>query len=801
MNGGAPLPRGPGWRPRLGIRARLALVAALALASMSVAVSVYFPARARESSLVALSREVATVAKLTAYTVAPALVFEDRASAGETLAGVRESTGAVYLVVEDLDGKVFASVAPETAAAVDYRRVDSAPRAADRHYRASAPVLHGGATIGTLYVGASLEPVSAQVRTMKGAVLAFSALMFLAAIGITLGLGSLVTRPLAEIAETARGIVRGERGRRAPVASNDEVGELALAINQMLDSLAQAHANLEALNRDLESRVGERTAALEQENAERRRSEEALGRANERFALAASAIEGAIYDWDIETDRTQWSDGLSRVFGYPSAAAAVALSWWKERIDPADLPRVEQQLDRDLAAGRDFLCEYRFRCQSGEYLSVLDRGRVLRDAEGRVVRMVGLLENISELRRLEDQFLHAQRMDAVGRLAGGVAHDFNNLLTTILGYCALLLDEQPADAPTREAILEIRAAGERAANLTRQLLTFSRKDNRQLQVLDVNLVLLDLEKMLRRMIGEDVELEARLSPQALRVRIDRTQLDQVLLNIAINARDAMPEGGTLRVTTEERVLDEGFARTHLGAKPGRYVLIELADDGCGMPIDVLNRIFEPFFTTKETGRGTGLGMSVVYGVVKQAGGYVWVDSAPGRGTTVSVYLPLTDALATKPAATPEASARTGRGRILVAEDEPALRGMIRRLLQSRGYDVALAGDGEEALQIAERDGFALDLLLTDVVMPGISGFTVMSRLRSVKPDLKVILMSGYNEEKVLQVRDLAPGTAFLSKPFPLDHLLRTIRELLDRRSAPAPSPPTGERGGDEEPRL
>jgi PAS domain S-box-containing protein len=719
-------------------------------------------------------------------------VFEDHRAAEETLAGVRDSTGAAYLVAEDAAGRILAAIALDRARAADYRQLDSALGAGDRDYRAGAPILHAGAQIGTLYVGTSLEPVRAQVRTMRRTIWAFATALFLLGTAITLGLGSLVTRPLAAIAETARGIVRGERGRRAPVTSKDEVGELALAINQMLDSLAQARVNLESLNRDLESRVSERTAALEQENAERRRSEDELGHANERFALAAAAVEGAIYDWDIDSNRMKWSDGLCRVFGYSTAETVGDLAWWKARVDPADLPRVEQQLDQDVAAGRDFLCEYRFRCQTGEFLSVLDRGRVLRDSDGRAVRMVGVLENISELRRLEDQFLHAQRMDAVGRLAGGIAHDFNNLLTTILGYCAILLDEAAVDAHSREAVLEIRAAGERAANLTRQLLTFSRKDDRKLQVLDVNQALLELEKMLRRMIGEDVELVTRLSPQPLRVRIDRTQFEQVLLNIAINARDAMPDGGTLEVATSERVLDETFVRTHLGAKPGRYVLLELRDDGCGMPGDVVNRIFEPFYTTKDVGRGTGLGMSVVYGVVKQAGGYVWVESTLGKGTTVSVYLPWSEALVPKPAEAPRPPVATGRGRILVAEDEPALRGMIRRLLETRGYEVALAGDGEEALRIAARDAVGFDLLLSDVVMPGINGYVLMNRLRSANPNLKVILMSGYNEEKVMEVRDLAPGTAFLSKPFPLDQLLRTLRELLDHSTSRVANLPAGD---------
>jgi PAS domain S-box-containing protein len=559
-------------------------------------------------------------------------------------------------------------------------------------------------------------------------------------------------------------------------------------MNEMLDRLQEARGGLEELNAALEQRVAARTAELELEVSERRRSEGALARANERFLLAAAALEGAIYDWDVGLDRVTWSDGLARVFGYRPDQVRNEPGWWQERVHPEDLDRVLSQRDAGLTRGEDFVCEYRFRREDGQFLPVLDRGRVVVEDDHRVARVVGVIENVAELRRLEEQFLHSQRMEAVGRLAGGIAHDFNNILTTIIGYSEILLTESGLSPEQREQVVEVRKAGERAADLTRQLLAFSRKEDAKPEVVEIRKAVLDLEKMLLRLIGEDIRLESHLPAGEAFVLIERARIDQIVVNIAVNARDAMPNGGTLALTVDDLEIDEAFARTQAGMRPGSYVRLEFRDDGIGMPRTVLARAFEPFFTTKPPGRGTGLGLSTVYGIVKQAGGYVSIESAPGNGTTVTVYLPRANA-DDRAAAERLVDAPRTAGRILVVEDEESLRRMLSSLLVRNGYEVSVAGSGEEAIRLASQSPDPHDLVLTDVVMPGINGFSVMHELRHAKPDLKVVLMSGHHDEKVSRDRDLAPGTAFLNKPFALGDLLRTVDELLDRRTGESDSEP------------
>jgi CheY-like chemotaxis protein len=357
----------------------------------------------------------------------------------------------------------------------------------------------------------------------------------------------------------------------------------------------------------------------------------------------------------------------------------------------------------------------------------------------------------------------------VGRLAGGVAHDFNNLLTTILGYCDLLVEERPS-----ADLEEIQKAAQRAASLTHQLLAFSRKQPVQAVVLDVNAVTRELTGMLRRLIGEDVVLGTDLDPRPLHVRIDRAQLEQAIVNIAVNARDAMPRGGTLTV----RSSTEWAAADPAGGAEAEYVVLEFRDTGRGMEREVLQRAFEPFFTTKSVGEGAGLGLSIVYGVAAQNGGRVELDSEPDRGTTVRLRLPLVAAAETAPRA--EAAEPRGRAaaRILVVEDESALRTMLRNLLRSRGYEVLEACDGEDAL--ARLDGTAVDAVVTDVVMPRLSGPDLVEKLRAARPDLPVIYVSGYTEDRLLEEGALDENTRFLAKPFPLAALLTSLRQVLER---------------------
>jgi two-component system cell cycle sensor histidine kinase/response regulator CckA len=395
-----------------------------------------------------------------------------------------------------------------------------------------------------------------------------------------------------------------------------------------------------------------------------------------------------------------------------------------------------------------------------------------------------------ELAQTQGQLEQAQKMDAIGRLAGGVAHDFNNLLTVILGRTDILLQPLPPEDPMRRGIELIRRTAGRAADLTRQLLAFSRKQVLEAVVLDLNAVSADMKDMLARLIGEDIALVTAPTPGLGRVKADRGQIEQVVMNLAVNARDAMPRGGHLILETENVDLDAEYVRRHMGARPGPHVMLSVSDSGVGIPRDILPHIFEPFFTTKEQGKGTGLGLATVYGIVKQSGGYIEVDSEPDRGTTFRIYLPrvAASAPALERSSRPPAAA-DGTETVLLVEDEEGVRELARDILRASGYTVIEARNGSEALLLSERHPGPLDLLLTDVVMPRMSGRELAERLAQVRPAMSVLYMSGYTDDAVIRHGVLGADTAFLQKPFTPATLVQRVRETLDlaRREAAAPA--------------
>lgn len=385
-----------------------------------------------------------------------------------------------------------------------------------------------------------------------------------------------------------------------------------------------------------------------------------------------------------------------------------------------------------------------------------------------------------ESAKLRAQLLQAQKMEAIGRLAGGVAHDFNNLLTAIDGYSHFLLSSFESSDPRRADIQEIRKAGERATSLTRQLLSFSRQQVPQQRVLNLNAVILSFERMLRRLIGEDIDLETSLSSDLWPVKADSSQIEQVVMNLAVNARDAMPQGGRLSIQTSNTELDANFAKTHIETVPGRYVMLSVTDTGSGMTPETQSRIFEPFFTTKEHGKGTGLGLAIIYGVVKQGGGTISVYSELGHGTSFKIYLPVTTEATGKDIPAPDRiRAVRGSETVLIAEDDALVRPLILRTLSGLGYKVLVAGSPEEALQMAESHGGRIHLLLSDVVMPQMHGPALLERLSKLKPGLKVLYMSGYTGESAALQQLLKQGGTFIQKPMSPDDLGQKVREVLD----------------------
>jgi two-component system, cell cycle sensor histidine kinase and response regulator CckA len=406
---------------------------------------------------------------------------------------------------------------------------------------------------------------------------------------------------------------------------------------------------------------------------------------------------------------------------------------------------------------------------------------VLRDASGHATGTLSIGEDITERNRLELQLRQAQKMEAVGRLAGGVAHDFNNVLTAIFGYVDLLREEIPEGSSAHQDLAEVRKASERAAGLTRQLLAFSRQQILEPVVLDLNDLVEDFEKMLRRVIGEDVELRLALGTDVGNVRADPGQLQQTLMNLVVNARDAMPIGGTLILETANADLTEQYAELHQPVVPGRYIMLAISDTGTGMTAETKARIFEPFFTTKEKGKGTGLGLSTVYGIVKQSGGYVWVYSELGRGTTFKIYLPRVDAPAEQLLPRREPGSIAGSETILLAEDDELLRPLAKGLLQKLGYTVLDAENAATALAAAEAHRGPIHLLVADVVMPGASGRELARQLARLRPETKVLYVSGYTDDAIVHHGMLEPGLNFLQKPFTPATLAKKVREVLDAK--------------------
>ena len=438
----------------------------------------------------------------------------------------------------------------------------------------------------------------------------------------------------------------------------------------------------------------------------------------------------------------------------------------------------ERTLARDRVAevgqGKPGVYERRLRRRDGALLTVEAHARMLPDG-----RLLATIRDVTERRQLEMQLRQAQKMEAIGRLAGGVAHDFNNVLTAVFGYVDLLREDLPPESDAQKDLVEVRKAAERAASLTRQLLAFSRQQVLEPVVLELNELVAEFEKMLRRVIGEDVELRLALGADVGNVRADAGQLHQVIMNLVVNARDAMPTGGKLTLETANAELTAAYAELHKPVVPGPYVMLAVNDTGTGMTPEVQARIFEPFFTTKEKGKGTGLGLSTVYGIVKQSGGYVWVYSEPGKGTTFKVYLPRVDAPAERRATPPPAPSLTGTETILLTEDDTILRPLAKALLEKLGYTVLEAGDTDEALAAAKKHAGPIHLLIADVVLPGPSGRELARRLAASRPDTRVLYVSGYTDDAIVHHGMLEPGLNFLQKPFTPAVLARKVRAVLD----------------------
>ena len=467
---------------------------------------------------------------------------------------------------------------------------------------------------------------------------------------------------------------------------------------------------------------------------------------------------------------------LIRILGYGTRQEVLALDMARDVYADADERRRLVEQDTYTHQVYEEL-EATWKKKDGTRIRVQLSVRAQRDGAGGVEFYETFVRDITNQRQLEAQLVQSQKMEAIGRLAGGVAHDFNNLLTVILSYSDLLLEDLPAGAPARDDLTQIRKAAVGAGELTRQLLAFSRQQVLQPKVVDLNAAISGIEKLLARVLREDIKLSCTLADDAGTIRVDPGQLEQVIMNLAVNARDAMPDGGLLTIETANVDIDEAYVEAHRLAQPGRYVMLAVTDTGTGMDAATQARIFEPFFTTKDVGKGTGLGLATVQGIVQQSGGFIWVYSEPGNGTVFKIYLPRVDEAPSGAEETTELDAR-GTETVLVVEDVAAVRAVTREMLRRYGYQVLEAADGKAALEVAAAHAGPIHLLLTDVVMPEINGRDLANRLSKARPGIKVLFMSGYTDDAVVRHGILQEGIAYLQKPFTPRSLAERVRTVL-----------------------
>ena len=524
--------------------------------------------------------------------------------------------------------------------------------------------------------------------------------------------------------------------------------------------------------------------AIKQDISARKQAERELERSRSRLELGLEATNQGLWDWDLASGTAYFSPHYHRMLGYEVGEIEPSYDGWRALVHPDDVVAATQAI-QDYIDGyqKKYDLEFRLRKRSGEYVWVLSRGEVVSgDDSGRPARLIGTHTDITDRVKLEQQLRNAQKMEAVGLLAGGLAHDFNNILTVVNGYSDLIASSARTLESAREYAGQIRTAGGEAAELVRQLMAFSRLQVREPALMDVNITISEMERMFRHLLPENIEFATRLDTNLRHVLADPSQIHQVVMNLVVNARDAMPHGGRLEIETRNADVDPRKVEGHLNMPAGSYVMISVVDTGVGMDQQTQEHLFEPFFTTKPMGAGTGLGLSTVYGIVKQNGGWIWVSSEKGKGSAFKVYLPRAVGVAPTGSAVARIGAVGGNEIVLLIEDNIDVRRFLTKALEEHGYTVLQAGNDTEALSVSKHFQDPIDLLITDVVLPGANGREIAERMRMLRPGIAILFISGYTGNVILHEGVLEQGVNFLQKPFTGKALALRVREVLRKQN-------------------
>lgn len=770
-----------------GIRNKLVLLLTGLIGVFCIFIYLYFPYQLEKRSMTALVEKARSIGEMTAYSVSPALLFEDLVDVQVTLQSAEHDADIVYVILHDSAGKVFSALNQDLPEADGYLEAQNGSRLSEDGsiYIMMISVMSEDEKIGELFVGISLNGIHEQTENYRNSIALISLLIFGLGVFFTIIISALVTRPLKEIVVTTEKISQGDLSIRAAVSSRDEIGELAVTFNRMVENLEEAQRELRDVNLDLEQKVTERTQELRQELNERRQAEmevKKLSRYNQ--LLLTSAGEG-IVGLDLDGKIT-----------FANPAGAAMLGWSPDEIKGSRLhtlahlaPSVgSQNSEREcpilatLSDGQkrrvddDF-----FWRKNGDRFPVQYTTTPIRNESQQIIGAVLTFNDIADKRDLEEQLNHAMKMEAVGLLAGGVAHDFNNLLTVIIGNVEMALKTLSSNDPLRFDLEMIESTSNKAADLTRQLLAFSSRQVLDPKIINLNHNIMNIQKMLQRIIGDDIELNSILAKDLSSVKADPGQFEQVIVNMIVNARDAMPDGGVISIETMNTNLNERHSRLLPELAPGEYVMVSVSDNGVGMTGEVREKIFDPFFTTKPVGKGTGMGLSSVYGIIRQHNGDILVESVPQKGTTFKIYLPVAlGELEKTIASSSETTQYHGTGAILVVEDQEEVRGVVARILKHHGYEVHMASCGEEAMLMVKINELPLELLLTDVVMTKMNGRELFDNLSEIYPALKVLYMSGYTQNFISEDGKLENGVNYIQKPLSVKALVKKVKETLER---------------------
>lgn len=742
-------------RFNVSIRSKLAIAFSFLIAIVSTFIFLYLPMKLEERSFKSIAERAQSIAEMTSFSVGTALLFDDVKTIDEAIAGARQNEDLLYIIVLDTAGRTVTSFNNPAAVRSNYLSSEGDDHISDdgTAYRLFTPILSNGHEIGKLYVGLSLTELKNEISRTRTAVATISLLIFIIGMAAAIGLSMVITKHLNQMAETALQVAGGDLTQRVEVSTRDEVGDLANSFNRMIEN------------------VQNRTLQLQNEIDQRKKAEDVI---REQAALL-DVTKDAIIVSDLDDRILFWNKGAEQLYG-----------WNKDEAIDKDIVSLFQDGEnrslrdakRRFAEHGEWQGEMSRARKNGDEIIVESRWTFVCDPNGKPRSILITDTDVTEKKKLEAQFLRSQRMQSVGTLAGGIAHDLNNVLGPIL-LSVHMLKSQPLDEPSQGVVTLIESSVLRAKAIIGQILSFARGVEGERATIQLKHLVKEFETMIKDTFPRSISIKSKSVRNPWPVCGDLTQLYQVLMNLSVNARDAMPSGGALEIEIENTEVDEYYAKMHIDAKPGKYTVVTVTDTGTGMSRDIIDKIFDPFFTTKEIGKGTGLGLSTTLGIVRSHGGFVNVYSEVGKGSRFKVYLPASELDHSEQQVKSETKLPRGEGEmILVVDDEEPIRQTQKMILEAHGYNVMTANDGTEAITIVARGAPGINVVITDMMMPMLDGASTIRALRKLNPELKFIGVSGLMDGSKTAGFEDDTSISFLQKPFTAQALLSTLDNVI-----------------------